>query len=73
MLSVIRYSLYGEPQPVPYPNLELETWNLELLPSVLCFYSSRPTSRLARLASFSMPYALCPRKNPSVWIFNKLC
>jgi hypothetical protein len=30
MLSVIRYSLYGELQPITRPNLELETWNLEL-------------------------------------------
>ena len=29
-LSVIRYSLSGELQPIPFPNFELGTWNLEL-------------------------------------------
>jgi hypothetical protein len=36
MLSVIRYTLYGELQPITCPNFELGTWNLELDPPDLC-------------------------------------
>jgi len=33
MLSVIRYSLYGELQPIPCSDFEPGTWKLELLTS----------------------------------------
>ena len=40
MLSVIRYSLYGELQPIPSPNFEPGTWKLEVLSFVICRLSS---------------------------------
>jgi len=48
MLFVIRYSLYGELQPITFPNLELGTLNLERRTAVLCPLSLRVVGSYGR-------------------------